>query len=671
MTDSTEYVRRSTMDRQEISLSDLNAGKLHDMDDPKKLSTIVLLWEPDGYKTRRTDIGSYCFSERSGSGRWVSVNPRSLISHDLLPKVVKGALLLLSEEPNPTTTVALSYLARILGADKKSELRSARDVYQRLNLLLRTVSENPEKALGGLVNLDKAAIAVLCHGFDAGRESLVQGIGTLRYFRQPPAENRAFSRKAGKAVARSAAEHFLALTTALLENEPLPFSIEINQKKYLVTASTSITTGLPRYLRLDDNGHPPPDSIYGTDLKLRKLPCPRYGYGRPDDDVRRMKNKYGLAVNERLRLEAANKEKSSTTRRRLIAEALLSFCIYTYFDTGANISTLQGQVRKGRQSNAILVSDIVDEDDKVILTRERGAKGYLLTTEKPRAGNKKIPVVFSSFWVKRILPKYLLLREHLSKLGCSIPTTLIFSLLNPSRSGYQVEPNPRISSRLMSNCGHLLNLILQENGLTRLSIRMIRNYKSAALTREHGIEGSAKLMGHKIETSARHYNQVEEAEAQLQISKGINRLIEIAIVSADESVAQRLPGGGACTRDDSSAEVDVTTEALGLHAPNCKTRTGCWLCPHFAIHADKEDLWKMKSYLFVIDELRANSMDRRGVDAVHDPIVKRLIGLCDRVIAYSEDLAEAEKGIDNLISDGGLHPLYRSLLDTYEMVNLI
>ena len=671
MTGSTELVRRSTMYRDEVSLEDIEAGKHSELNDAKRLSKLVLKWEPHGRKSCRTDIGSYCYSERFGSGTWVSVNPQSLISHELLPTVVWGTLKLLVDDRNATHPVSLGLLARVLGADRKSELRSARDIYRRFNLLLRTEKEESNRSMSGLVNLDKAAISILCYGFDVSRESLLQGIGYLKYTKQPLSETRALSRIAAESVARSAADHFLTLTTALLENRPLPFPIEVNERKYLVTACPRGARKLQRYLPLDDAGHPPKNSVYGPDLMLRKLPSPSFGGAYPDDVVRRMKCRSAQAHNENRRLEAANDDKSSTTQRRLIADALFSFSVYTYFDTGANVSTLQGRVREGRQSNAINVSDIVDGDGKVILTRERGAKGYILTTQKPRAGNKEIPVVFSTFWVKRILPKYLLLRDHLLNLGCLVPTTLIFLLPDPLRKGLEVNSNPSVIPKLGYDRTHLLSSVLRANGLERLSTHMIRNYKTAALTREHGLQGSAKLMGHEIETSARHYNQVEEAEAQLQISNGINKLVEIAIISAVTSRAERLPGGGACTKSNSSVEITTDSEELGLHGPDCRTRTGCWMCPHFAVHADKEDLWKMKSYLFVIEELRANSTDPRGVAAVHNPIVKRLTGLCERIIAHDDKLAEAALGIDQLVDDGGLHPIYRSLLNTYEQVNLI
>ena len=95
------------------------------------------------------------------------------------------------------------------------------------------------------------------------------------------------------------------------------------------------------------------------------------------------------------------------------------------------------------------------------------------------------------------------------------------------------------------------------------------------------------------------------------------------------------------------------------------------MCPHFAVHADKTDLWKMKSYLFVIEELRANSLDPAGTAAIHKPIVDRLTVLCERIIDVNVQMADASASIDQLVSNGQLHPIYRSLLDTYEKVDLI
>ncbi|MGB5610903.1 hypothetical protein, partial [Eudoraea sp.] len=484
-------------------------------------------------------------------------------------------------------------------------------------------------------------------------------------------ERRELSQDAGVAISRAAADHFLDVTKALLDDKPIPFAISINGEQFLVTASHAITKGLPRYLPLDKHGHPPPSSVYGTDYQLRKFSSPRYGTGRPHAEVRRLRNEYSVAMNEKIRAAAANSNPFSDVRRRLIAEALLSFCIYTYFDTGANVTTLQGKIRDGVQQNAVLVSDIVSNDGTLVLSAERGVKGYLLSREKPRAGNKVIPILFSSIWVKRMLPMYLKLRDHLSDLGVSVPENLIFSLLDPTRNDYAIERNPRISQRLKANCGHILNHVLQKYDMERISIQQIRNYKTVSISRTHGPAASARIHGHSLETALKHYNRVEEAEAQLQISNCLNKIMSIAIVSAGAPENRRLAGGGACTKPDSLPDVAVESEELGLHSPNCRTRTGCWMCPHFAVHADKEDIWKMKSYLFVIEELRASSLDPAGVAAVHKPIVNRLIDLCDRIVSESSQLADAASGIDRMIANGQLHPVYHSLLDTYEKVNLI
>ncbi len=479
------------------------------------------------------------------------------------------------------------------------------------------------------------------------------------------------SQDAGREIAQSAADHFIGVANALLDDRPLPFRIRVAGRDYLVTASSAVTIGTPRYLLLDPNGHPPTGSVYGPDLKLRKCSSPRYGTGRADSEVRRLRNEYAIASNEANRLREANSAPYSTTRRRLISEALLSFCIYTYFDTGANIATLQGQLRNGAQTNAVLVSDIVAPDGTLLLSAERGMKSYVLTTEKPRAGNKLVPIVFSSIWVKRILPVYLGLRKHLIRQGVRVPETLIFSLLDPARNAYMVEPNPRVSARLDSNRGHILNRILSKHGLKRISIREVRNYKSVAISRSHGPAASANLLGHSLSTALKHYNRIEETESQLQLSGSLNKILSIAVVGETEAPSKRLPAGGACTREDSQPPVEIASTDLGLHSPSCKTRTGCWMCPHFAVHADEEELWKMKSYLFVIEELRSNSLDQAGAAAVHKPIVDRLNALCERVVDYDNTLREAVENIDALVADGQVHPLYKSLIRTYEMVGLI
>jgi hypothetical protein len=659
------------MIRRTITLADVRDGFLDDIVDPIELSQLLLEWKPNRSFSRQTDIGRFCFSERKGTGHYAYVDPRSLIQHDLLPAVVLGTLRALANRSDSSIPTCLGQLTLLLAADSKHELQTAGDLLKALTRLLRTQRETGDKARNTLANTQRFSIEILCLGFDVSYDSVLRGIPLLSSRGYSASHVRELSREAGAAIARAARDHFLGVANALIQQKPLPLEIVVNDRRFLVTARASAYGNAERYEELDKNGDPHPDSVYSSGLQLRQTRVHRQRSTRSPAEVARHRRRYSAIQKETLRVKRANAKNDSTLRRLLASEALLSFCIYTYFDTGANASTLQGRLVGGIQRNALLVSDLTNKNGSLLLDAERGSMSYVLDTEKARAGNKRVPIVFSSIWVKRVFPVYLRFREYLSDVGVNVPDNLIFLMVSGPKSKNRIDINPNVCSRLRNIRGHILNLLLHEIGFQSITIRQIRNYKSVSLSRSHGPLVSARLLGHSLETALAHYNRVEELEAQLQLSGAINHLFSIAIADPTDTSQHRLPGGGACTKSDDEPIVEIVSDDLGLHAPSCRTRTGCWLCPHFAVHADKTDLWKMKSYLFVINELRMNSLDQIGVSKVHKPIVNRLENLCRRIESLSPDLAETSIAIDRQVASGHLHPIYESLMTTYEEVNLL
>ncbi len=115
----------------------------------------------------------------------------------------------------------------------------------------------------------------------------------------------------------------------------------------------------------------------------------------------------------------------------------------------------------------------------------------------------------------------------------------------------------------------------------------------------------------------------------------------------------------------------VEAEGFGIFSPDCKTKTGCWLCPYFAVHADETDYWKLQSYLYVVSELRACSDDPVGVGAVHKPIVDRIGSAVLSIAEARPDLTERFNSIDQRVANGHVHTVYAELIQTYTMLNIL
>jgi len=570
----------------------------------------------------------------------------------------------------PVATVVLGAIASVLAQDEEAEIVQPNALLLRVNGMLRT-QIGGGRARASAVNMERCAISILSYGFGVDKTDVTRGVRTIRNLSNTTKRKHELSQESGSEIAKAFADHFFEVTGAILSEKNLPFRIRVGKDLYLVTASHAITKGIPRYMPLDESGRPPADAIYGPDCKLKNCSSPRFGTGRPHEEVRKLRNEYSRAQSERMRLSRANTDGSSTTRLRLISEAILSFSFYTYFDTGSNVSSLQGQVRNGEHRNAVTVNDLVDSKGRLRLNADRGSKGYVLHVSKPRAGNKEISILFSSTWVKKALPVYLRLRAHIEALGFDLPSTLIFGLNDPTRSSGKVLSNPRICTRFHNNNGHVVHRVLVKHGIKRLSINQIRNFKSVSLSREHGTAVSAKILGHTQQTALTSYNRISEQEAQLQLSGVINDISRIAILSEDSKATARLDAGGACSKPHDIPAQAVKSSAFGMHSPDCRTKTGCWLCVYFAVHADEEDLWKIKSYLHLIDELQASSDNPIGVRKVHAPIIDRLTDLYGRILDTRPSLKSNADMIDRKIQRGRLHPLYKSLEALYESVSIL
>lgn len=661
---------RSQMARVEMTVEEILNESFSDSLCSTELSKIVLQWHPDGRRTTLTDIGAFCYGTRVGSGTYQEVDPTTLVVHSLTVPLVLGAVKLISKDPEYQIPYVLGQLVAVL-ASNQDAISDPKSLFSHLNKVLRAQAKAKKKGLPGLVNTERLALKILRRGFSISKEELTAGIRLLRLKGKYRNKQRYLSAEEGQAIAKTASDHFMEVSRHIIDEAPLPFKIEANGQRYLVTARHSVCRGSSRYTPLDQIGEPPKGSVYGADLALRKGRCPRYGSGRSDSEVRRLRNDYSLIQNERRRLEAANADPLAVTRRRLISEALISFNVYTYFDTGCNITTLQGHLTDGQQSGAILLQDIVDSSGAVRLSTLRGEQGYLLEKQKRRAKNKRIPVVFSSVWVKRHLPLYLELRAYLKAKGLKLPDHLIFAFKSPDQNTFEAEPNPVVFKLLAKNRGHLINQTLESYGRRYLNSRLVRNFKSTSITRTSGLETSAALLGHSPDTALEHYNRVSESEAQLQIAGAINTIMDIAVLSPTSLNAERLDGGGACLRPKDSQPVAVESSDLGHHAPDCRTKTGCWLCPHFAVHADEENLWKIFSYEYLLNEIASCSSDQLGARKVHKPIVDRLRTLVERILKNTPELCSKATAIEEKAMSGCVHPVYQEIVSVYEEVGVL
>lgn len=671
MSTPDQFVRRDTMPKLLVTEADIDTAVVNSIHEPTELSKIRLTWAPRRRKLRESDFGCCCFVERHGTSMWMSVDPDSLITHPLIRDVMIGALRAAVSTRQLSIMTALRNITQELGNDDNHSIDSPNRILRAVSIRLRSRRHAEQITQTSAANRQAQVIEILSFGFDESRDEIVRGVRRFKHKQPAPKETATLPRDAGRLVAKASIDHFLNMTNSLVAGHQFPIPISVAGEQFLVTGGTVAKSLTPPYLSLDDAGRPATDSIFDTKFKVKTC---------PSEDVLLEPKQLGAATNysfcrsaarHRKYLEEANQRPDSIERLRAASDALYSFVVCTYFDTGANVTSLQGWEGPNGQEGAIQLADVVGNDGSTKLLQERGSSTYLCEVEKPRAGNKKISVLFSSTWVKRVLPAYLALRGHLETIGIDVPDSLIFTIEVSLFQEVSVNTNPILSRRIKASKRHVLGLFLSRFGLKSLTVSQIRNFKSAMLTKSAGVFTSAQILGHTPETALQKYNRIEEVEAQLQLAGVINTISSISILRADEVSGVRLSSGGNCEKPIEEDCIDIDSDVLGMHAPSCHTKTGCWMCPHFAIHADPTDYWKLQSYLYVISELRACADDPRGVAATHKPIVDRISDALARMVEVCPELSGTFQEIDQRVANGHVHSAYAELIETYTRLNIL
>lgn len=653
-----------------ITEEEVRNGAMDSLRDLEQLSQVRLRWAPSGGRTFTTDIGLACFAERGGSSWSISVVPSSIVLHPLLPDIIRGAVRAAVDSRWEVVTTTLKTVVTALVADEDFEITTYQALFSAVSAILRTRCDLGELTSTSAANAQSASLLILEQASEQTRDSIAQGVRLFRRRKKPRSEKSVIPTEAALVLATVFSDHFLQVARALISETSFPIKISVADEHFLITGVQRRMSWHARYLALSEEGTPAPDSLYDESLQLRfELPsevtAALVSGSRQKAGFRR------AAEGEARRLEVANSNPASFNRLIAISDALVSFIACTYFDTGANGSQLQGNSISDGRRNGIHVTDLLDDKGSVKLHQIKGSSCFLYETVKPRAGNKKISILFSSTWIRKILPTYLELREHIESLGFELPTALLFTMSVDMHGRVSFNDNPSLARRLWAAKQHVAHHFLSRFGLDSLSVSQIRHFKSSTITRLSGVRSSAALLGHTQKTALEQYNLVSETDAQLQLAGVLNSLSSIAVSAEIHSEHEQLPMGGHCSKPDDADEVIVESTELGLHSPSCRTKSGCWMCPHFAVHADTTDYWKIRSYLFVLGELRMSSEDFRLFADVHKPIEDRLAGLLDRISDSRPDLRSEFIRIDSRVRNGGLHSAYAELVETYEQLGVI
>lgn len=332
-------------------------------------------------------------------------------------------------------------------------------------------------------------------------------------------------------------------------------------------------------------------------------------------------------------LNEANADAQHLWRRTLGMHAQRAFLFLFFCNTGAN-----QQVAHDLETDGNI--DVSVQNQKF-----RGLKW--------RAGGKEVTLVAPAFFMPR-LRRFMELRQYLLQ-GRKTPY-LFFSCGNRN-----TKPPARIGSHELDNLYRQLLLEIDPQ-LPKMGSRTLRASVDDYYLRLHDNVVAAAVMGHTVETEEKkyargsandHHEEMSLFMASVSESARRQRVITLKDVTPD---SPPLEQGGRC---DSFGH----PEALADHAPvqpNCKDSQGCLFCNHRVLIAEEEDVRKVASAVYVMEQLILGPK--------HEEALRPSIAKCDedleKIAAFPNCRAMVEKVRKDVYNNENLTPFWA---DKYQL----
>ncbi|WP_283183494.1 hypothetical protein [Pseudomonas svalbardensis] len=254
---------------------------------------------------------------------------------------------------------------------------------------------------------------------------------------------------------------------------------------------------------------------------------------------------------------------------------------------------------------------------------------------KMRAGGMLVSIHVKKTFIKHF-ERYLLLRRYLCA-GVDCP----YLFLGMKCHGYGVRGKLQVDAIKNFN-ERVVNYV--DPDFKGLGYRELRKYKSHYLLSEkHSLATVSAVMQTSQATILTSYSDAEENTAIDEISSMMHRLKNCL----DDYTGQKTPAGDCSDNGHASAEIQ-TPEG---YEPNCKSFVGCLFCENFTTHVTPEDIRKLLSMRFVINEYMASCTDHDHFRRVHGQAIEQIDRIIAELLAARPDVADLVNIIRNEIND--------------------
>ncbi|WP_241653131.1 integrase [Pseudomonas alkylphenolica] len=259
-------------------------------------------------------------------------------------------------------------------------------------------------------------------------------------------------------------------------------------------------------------------------------------------------------------------------------------------------------------------------------------------TVKWRAGNKRQSFTIAAQFVKRF-EEYLELRKLITS---NYASNYLFLHV-------PVMPEDRVRP-LQKGC--LLKLISAmrsfiDKDFPKVGYRQLRLYKSNYLLKEYGLIVASQLLQSRIGTIAKAYSSAEDDVAAKEISAFYN-LLSDAIKAAARKRQQSIPAGHCIKPGNAIAVVEIVSE---VSQPACENFITCLFCSNFVVHATDNDLKKLLSLKYFLNEIRHQSTSAEEFNKLNGPTVARIESILTSISKISPELADRVSTIQASVFD--------------------
>ena len=327
---------------------------------------------------------------------------------------------------------------------------------------------------------------------------------------------------------------------------------------------------------------------------------------------RKSANAKQMILNAKNALIYENENPKTLTRQKIASLANKCFLVLFFANTGMNFT----QAKNLRWS-----------DDYSVKTSSIGFKAV-----KYRAQGKEIEIVIASQFLDT-LKKYIQLRRQILQEN-DYPFLLFIK-----------EAGKEITNQLPNGILRQVTRDLRRafySDLEEINIREWRANKSDFLIRTTDIPTTAMMLQNSEETVMRAYMEGSEQDHASELSNYWRRLNEIVNLNRSSDSGEPTSIGN-CKKPNTPIAESTTSPIT----PDCRQPEGCLFCNQYSVHADDQDLRKLHSLLYVINECMPLAKSIEHYNAVFGEIVKRIHSILTTIRNRSEALKELNEAIEN------------------------